>query len=44
MRGLPIVLSLFCTEFDISNYAGERMLAPIYHWTLKLFKTVSKIV
>ena len=35
MRGLPSILSLFCTKFDKFNNTGARMLDSIYHLTLK---------
>ena len=31
MRGLPIILSLFCNKFNKSNKTGARMLDSIYH-------------
>ena len=35
MRGLPSILSLFCTKFDKFNNTGAQMLDSIYHLTLK---------
>ena len=37
MRGLPGILSLFRSEFNIFNKTGVRMLGSIYHMTFKLF-------
>ena len=34
MRGLPSILSLFCSEFNKFNNTGARMLDSIYHMTL----------
>ena len=39
MGGLPSVLSPFCNKFNKFNNTGARMLAPIYHMTLKLLKS-----
>ena len=36
MRGLPSILSLFCNEFNKFNKTRARMLASIYHMTLRL--------
>ena len=36
MLGLPIILSLFCNEFNKLNNTGAQMLDSIYHMTLRL--------
>ena len=36
MRGLPIILSLFRSEFNKFNNTGARMLHSFYHMTLRL--------
>ena len=36
MRGLPSILSLFRNEFNKFNNTRARMLASIYHMTLRL--------
>ena len=33
MRGLPSILSLFCSEFNKFNNTRARMLDSIYHMT-----------
>ena len=38
MRGLPSILFLFRDEFNTSNNTGAKILASIYHMTLKLLK------
>ena len=38
MRGLSSILSLNRNEFHKFNNTGARMLDPIYHMTLKIFK------
>ena len=37
MRGLQIILSLFCNEFNKLNNTRVRMLHSIYHMTLSHF-------
>ena len=37
MRGLVSILSLFHNKFNKFNNTRARMLASIYHMTLKLF-------
>ena len=36
MRGLPSILSVFRNEFNKFNNTRSRMLASIYHMTLKI--------
>ena len=36
MRGLPIILSLFCNEFNKFNNTGVLMLDSIYHMILEV--------
>ena len=36
MRGLPIILSLFCDTLNKFNNTGARLLGSIYCMTLKL--------
>ena len=38
MRGLPSILSLFCSKFNKFNNTTAGMLDSIYHMTLKLLK------
>ena len=40
MCGLPRILSHFCNKFNKFNNAGARMLASIYHMTLKLLEII----
>ena len=37
MRGMPSILSIYCSEFDKFNNTGARMLDYIYHMMLRLF-------
>ena len=43
MRGLSIILSLFCNEFDKFNNTKARMLDYIYHMTFRLHVLVDSI-
>ena len=36
MRGLPSILSLFCSTFNKFNNTRARILDSIYHMTLRL--------
>ena len=40
MRGLPIILSLFCNKVNKFNNKCARMLDSTYHMTLKLFEII----
>ena len=36
MRGVSIIVSLFCNEFNKFNYTRARMFETIYHMSLRL--------